>query len=388
MERFCFVVVLAFLLSPVVGHSQTRILVSCRSEKGGEKLSGLVERCAAFALEQAGCLPVGPAPVGESPAPGPAASWTLQADASYLNGDYRLELSFLAPDGLCLSSTVLSGRLSLDFDVQLLDAVARLIHDSGVDLTRANPQDEASEPPGPGPMPAAKARQDVADLLSVMVAEAPVPSTAAPPGPGALPVPDGEALASSAATPAEPAVLPALPLPGEAEGAAVILPAAGKPAGILFLDADSGPVFVIGQASESFRYGIDVSLRVGARLGTGILRIDAALRTGYARLSPTGLVDGALHLITLGPEIGLVLPEASPVRFRCRIGCGPLYVAAEAEGLEVVGKILPFGSAGLGMDFLPSPKFSIGLELQMMVVFERSEPLIALVPVLGLGLRF
>jgi len=416
MERFCFVFILAFLLSPVVGHTQTRILVACRSENGGERLSGLVERSAVLSLEQAGFLAVGADPSART------SGWTLQADVSYRNGNYRLELSFLSPDGSRLSSVILSGRLSLDFDVGLMRAVEGLVRDSGVDFAQATPREEGSGLASSGPpIPAIQERQDVADLLAVMVAEAPPPSIEMPSIKGSLPVPSEEALAAraptqvvpeaagaiepeptaggapamapdkappAAASPAEAAVSTSPLLPDESRPAVVVLSAESGPTGPLVVDADSGPVFVVGQASETFRYGFDVSCRVGAAFGFGILRLDAALRTGYARLAPTGLVGGALHLITLGPEIGLVLPQSAPVRFKCRVGCGPLYVAAEATGSEVVGKLLPFGSAGMGLDFLPSPRFSIGLELELMVVFERNEPLIALVPVLGVGLRF
>ena len=418
MERFCFVFILAFLLSPVVGHSQTRILVACRSEIGGERLSGLVERSAVLSLERAGFDAVGADPAYK------ASAWTLQADVSYRNGDYRLELSFLSPDGLRLSSAILSGRLSLDFDVVLMKAIERLVRDSGLGLAQAAPMGGGQASSGPA-IPEPQDGQEVADLLAVMVAEAPSPLIALPSSKGSLPAPGEDALAARAPTPAAPveagAVKPAAPpaagpedaqamvsanppptgagpvgpeastaplLPDESRPAVVVLSAESGPTGPLVVDAGSGPVFVVGEASGTFRYGFDVSCRVGAAFGFGILRLDAALRTGYARLSPTGLVGGALHLVTLGPEIGLVLPESAPVRFRCRLAFGPLYVAAEATGSEIVGKILPFGSAGLGLDFLPSPHFSIGLELEMMAVFERNEPLIALVPVLGLGLRF
>jgi len=123
-------------------------------------------------------------------------------------------------------------------------------------------------------------------------------------------------------SPSGPTASPALSLPDEGGTAAVVLPGGKAPKTPLVIDADSGPVFVVGQASETFRYGFDVSCRIGARFGIGILRIDTSLRTGYARLSPAGLVGGALHLISLGPEIGLVLPESAPLRFRCRLGCG------------------------------------------------------------------
>ena len=424
MERFCFVFILAFLLSPLVGHSQTRILVACRSENGGERLSGLVERSAVLSLEQAGFVAVGAEPASR------ISSWTLQAVVSYQNGNYRLELSFLSPDGLRLSSVILSGRLSLDFDVGLMKAVEGLVRDSGVDFAQAMPGEEGSGLASPGPaITAMQDRQEVADLLAVMVAEAPPPSLQMPSVKALLPVPSEEALAArtptpvepaaaaaikpeavsegaptmaptmapamapdkappAAASPAEPAVSTSPLLPGESGPAVVVLPAGNGPTGPLVVDADSGPVFVVGQASDTFRYGFDLSCRIGARLSIGSLHIDASLRTGYARLSPTGLVGGALHLISLGPELGLVLPESSPVRFWCRVGGGPLYVAVEAPGSGVVGKLLPFCSAGMGLDLLPSPRFSIGLGLELMAVFERNEPLIALVPVLGVGWRF
>jgi hypothetical protein len=416
MERFCFVVVLAFLLSPVVGHSQTRILVSCRCETGGERLSGLVERSALLSLGQAGFVAVGADPASKDP------SWTLEADVSYRSGNYRLELSFLSPEGSRLSSAVMSGRLSLDFDVNLMEAVERVVRDSGVDFAPTRPTEAERGLASSGPaLPAMREKQEVADLLAIMVDEAPPPSALMAPGAVLLPEPDEAARAAPPLTPTGPVVAGAimpepaadeapamvsdnaspavaasagpappavLSLPGENGPAAVVLSAGARPRGPLVIDADSGPVFVVGKASDTFRYGFDVSCRIGAAFDFGILRLDAALRTGYARLSPTGLVGGALHLVTLGPELGLVLPGSAPLRFRCRLSFGPLYVAAEASGSEVVGKILPFGSAGLGLDVLPAPRFSIGLELELMVVFERNEPLIALVPVLGLGLRF
>lgn len=419
MERFCFVFVLAFLLSPIVGHSQTRILVTCRSEKGGERLSGLVERSAVFALEQAGFVALGADPAMKVP------SWTLLADISYRNGDYRLELSFLSPEGLRLSSAMMSGRLSLDFDVSLMEAVDRLVRSSGVDFAQVAPTEgERGLALTLPTLPSLEERQEVADLLAVLVAEAPPPSAPTTARAASLPLPSEEALAApsssspepeageaavpdkpesaplgapamasagappAAMSPSGPTASPALSLPDEGGTAAVVLPGGKAPKTPLVIDADSGPVFVVGQASETFRYGFDVSCRIGARFGIGILRIDTSLRTGYARLSPAGLVGGALHLISLGPEIGLVLPESAPLRFRCRLGCGPLYVAAEAAGSGILGKILPFGSAEMGLDFLPGQRFSVGLGLELLAVFERNEPLIALVPVFGVGLRF
>lgn len=343
MEPRRFVVILAFMVLPLASHAQTRILIESRSETEGRGLAGVVERCATLALERAGFEPAFAA--GDA---APAAS--LFCSSSLEGGGFELllELRSSSEGQALLAEARLAGRLSLDLDERLIEEIAALVAGSGLEPgpRRAPPLATAGAPPA---------------------GDSPPGTTTGALAPFAL-LPGAEALAGDAAA-----------LPGASPST---LPAAGGSASPsrLGLDLSSAPVLVVGAAAEYFRFGFDASCSLGYSFRLDAFLLEAGLRAGYALLYSAGQVGGEVHLASLGPELRVRWPVEGRFRALLRLGAGPLYLAVAPEAGESLGKVLPCCAAGLGLEFRPSPGFSLGLEVGILAVFERSFPLVGLAP--------
>jgi hypothetical protein len=343
-----FALVLALLILPLPSYAQARILIESRFQTGGEDLSGIVERCAALAAGREGFEAIYS---GENP-DGAASAAVLRCDSSLDQGDYSLSLALFAPgeDQTALAEAGLSGRLSLDFDDRLIAAVCELISAASLEPSRERAAVTDSEPEAP--------------LDESLDAEPPD----AEPEPVALVV----------RSPVSPA--PSIPSP---VGARVDRASPSRFA----LSFASAPLFVLGAASDYFRYGIDSSCFFGLRFNHSAVELEAGLRAGYDLVYSAGQVEGELHLASLGVELKGIWPAEAPFSLRLRAGGGPLYLAAASESAGLLGKVLPFCAAGLGLDFRPSAGFTLGLEAGLLAVFERSLPLFALAPGLSAAWR-
>jgi hypothetical protein len=332
-RRFAFV--LALLILHLQSYAQARILIESRFQTGGEGLSGIVERCAAFAAGLEGFEAAYP---GGSPDEASLAA-VLRCDSILDKGDYRLKLALFAPgeDQAALAELGLSGRLSLDFDDRLIAAVRELVSAASLEPSRTSAEIAWSGRAG-----------------EALLEEPPV----AEPEPSVLVL----------QPPASPT--PSIPSPLR-----------------FALSLTSAPLFILGAASEYFRYGIDGSCFFGLRFDASALELEAGLRAGYDLVYSAGLVAGELHLASLGVELRGSWPAAGLFSLRLRAGGGPLYLAAASESAGLLGKVLPFCSAGLGFDFKPSAGFTLGLETGFLVVFERNLPLFGLAPGLSAAWR-
>lgn len=375
-KRFAFF--LAALILPLQSYTQARILIESRFQTGGEGLSGIVERCAALAAGREGFEAAYP---GEGPEGAPLAA-LLRCDSSLDKGDYSLKLALFAPGGdqAALAEAGLSGRLSLDFDDRLIAAVRGLLSAASLE---PSPEKVAGPEPKPEAHPDEALEAELAELVAFACPERAAFGTAGGEMAGKTPL--EEPLPTEPAAPA-PVVLtappptPSLPPP---VGARVDKASSTR----LALSFASAPLFIVGPASEYFRYGVDASCSLGLRFEVSSLRLEAGLRAGYDLVYSAGPVAGELHLASLGVELKGSWPAEALFSLRLRAGGGPLYLAAASESAGFLGKLLPFCSAGLGLDFKPVAGFSLGLEAGALVAFERSLPLFALVPGLSAAWR-
>lgn len=345
--------VLAAMVLPLASHAQTRILIESSGGAEARGLAGIVERCAVLALERAGFAPARGSGAGEDP---PEA--LLLCSSSLAAGGYELslELRSAAEGQALLAEARLSGPLTLDLDERLIEEVSALVALSGLE-------------PGPPPAP----RPAVASL----------PGDAAPRAGAAAPASaSAEAPVLARAPAGGEAVLMTGPVPISAGGEALVIPQSGGPPALsrLGLGLSTAPVLVVGAASDYFRFGFDASCSLGYSFRFGSFSLEAGLRAGYALLYSAGQVGGEVHLASLGPEFRGRWPAEGRLSAFLRAGLGPLYLAVAPETGETLGKILPACSAGLGLEFLPSPGFSLGLEVGLLAVFERNLPLLGLAP--------
>lgn len=374
-RRFAFV--LAALILPVQSYTQARILIESRSQTGAEGLSGLVGRCSAFAAGREGFEAVYP---GGEPEEASLAA-VLRCDSSLDGGDYRLNLALYGPgkNQAALAEAGLSGRLSLDFDDRLIAAVRELISSASLKASRERDRGADSKPE------ASLDEALEAELAELAALSFPARTSAEMTGGGAGELPLEE------------------PLPRETEALAPVVQPSASPAPIipspeaarvdqarpsrLRLALSSAPLFVVGGASEYFRYGIDASCFLGLRFDLSPLGLEAGIRAGYDLIYSAGAVGGELQLAALGVELKGSWPAEGLFSLRLRVGGGPLYLAASSESAGLLGKLLPFCSAGLGLDFRPAPGFTLGLDAGALAAFERSLPLFALAPGLSAAWR-
>lgn len=341
--------VLAAMVLPLASHAQTRILIESSGGAEARGLAGIVERCAVLALERAGFEPARAGGEGA-----PEALLLCSASLSESGFELSLELRSAGEGQTLLAEALLSGRLSLDLDERLIEEVSALLEASGLE-------------PGPPPAP----RPAVASL----------PEERAPPA-GAAASANAEAPVLARAPAGGEAVLKTGPAPLSAGGEALVIPQSGGPPALsrLGLGLSTAPVLVVGAASDYFRFGFDASCSLGYSFRFGSFSLEAGLRAGYALLYSAGQVGGEVHLASLGPEFRGRWPAEGRLRAYLRGGLGPLYLAVSPESGETLGKLLPFCSAGLGLEFRPSPGFSLGLEVGLLAVFERNLPLLGLAP--------
>lgn len=360
--RFVVFVVLAVLVLPLPCHSQTRILIVSQSGPGADRLSAVVERCAAMALAGAGFEPVIAAGAGAE-----RASASLLLELSLKAWGYDLVLSILGGGGDTLAEGRLGGELGLDLDEAVILEVTRLVAVTGLEprpFALAEP--EASAPP--------------AQSLPEAETDLPPPLPPSPP-----PILVAAAAPASSASPE--------PLPDAGTNPPPLRPSQpSAPVGIAAgrrFDASfsTAPFFVVGPATEFFRFGFDTGAYAGATLLSGGFSLDVGGRLGYALVFPAGSVGGQVHLVSLGFELRGSLSGRGPISAYARLGAGPLLVAAVASGSGSQGKVLPFCHAGLGFELRPSATLSIGLDLGLLAVLERSLPLIGLTPGLRLSFR-
>lgn len=385
-----YALILALLVLPLESYAQARILIESRSHNGGGGLAGLVERCAALAIDRAGFRAV---PADAEPPAGGALAALLRCESRLVDGSYDLKLELVAANdgGRGLGATELSGPLSLDFDESLIVAVSQLISAAGLDPALAKATSASS-----GAAEAASIEADLAELI-VRDGRAPAaPLVQARSGPAlAEPAPASAAAAlPAAAAPLlasgqEPAVQvaeaprpQARPLPAAEEG-----PAFRSSSARFSLSFASAPFFVLGEAAGYFHYGFDCSSSFGFRFVHRDFELDAAARLGYALVYSAGTVSGELQLASLGPELRAIWPASGLFSLRLRAGGGPLYLAATSGEAAFLGKVLPFAACGLGLDFRPTAAFCLGLEVGFLVVFERSLPLYGLAPGLSAAWR-
>ena len=344
-----FLLVLAFMVLPLASHALTRILIESRGGAEARGLSGIVERCAALALERAGFEAYRGGGEGEGP---PEA--ILLCSSSLAEGSFELSLELRsAGEGQALlAEALLSGRLALDLDERLIEEISALLADSGL---------EPGTPPGPPPAASAPRA-------------GPAPLAGSPGAASAPAQPLGEApVLARASAGGEPLVIPRAGAPGSASR--------------LGLGLSTAPVLIVGAASDYFRFGFDAACSLGYSFRLDAFSVEAGLRAGYALLYSAGQVGGEVHLASLGPELRARWPAEGRLGAVLRAGLGPLYLAVSPEGGETLGKLLPFCSAGLGLEFRPGPGFSLGLEVGFLAVFERNLPLLGLAPGLSAAWR-
>lgn len=163
---------------------------------------------------------------------------------------------------------------------------------------------------------------------------------------------------------------------GPAPGSAVALtPVSGLEFGVM-----TSGLLVVGAATEYFRYGVAGTLSgtyapsfsgVGASFGarSSVIRV----------FSDEGVEGGALYVITAGPEAFVGSRYRGPTRIGARASAGAAVLMVSREA-ETIAKTVPYVDAGVAARLPLGALFSIGLEVNYLVVLERGFPLMGFSP--------
>ena len=333
------------------------------ADREGEAFRPVVEEALRYRLERQGLsVRLRGSPAGVSPAGlSPASATSLLEGASRAGADFALECRYSGsgsrlaisldwydvPPGLLLAAVDRKGRVDLELDSIILDALDEL-------LARVRERiDERIAASGFRPASPGRA------------APAGVPGTAGP----AQTRPDSGSPAEGPAS-GLPAAGP-LPQTGTLPGE-VVPPAAGRYEGARLLLAPTlAPFVAVGAASYYFPVGFQSTLQVdflprGARgrLGLGGL-------AGVTVFQAQGVTEESLgFLVPLGVSLRYSLELGERWGLLFHLGAGPALLAMGTESQGALAKVLPFVRSGVGAELALGRRVSLGLEAAYEVYFE------------------
>ncbi|MFW6288833.1 MAG: hypothetical protein ACOC2Q_03535 [Spirochaetota bacterium] len=255
--------------------------------------------------------------------------YTLVVD--YALGDARIEVEFSLYDGLAqapLGVRSLSSPIDIDLDSRVSEVVQELIADADLDR----------EPTAGTSLEGVSLQETVASA-GVVTPERPRPVVG-------------------------------------------LEPAAGVDLSVL-----TSGLFVVGPASEFFSYGVAGTLAGGFttplnRIGVGF----GARSSVIFALANAGVEGGSLYVVTVAPEARIGTPYRGPARLFTRVSGGAAIVIVSSED-SALAKTDLFAESGVGAHLPLGARFSIGLELNFMIVFEPGLPLMGISPSLTVSME-
>lgn len=147
-------------------------------------------------------------------------------------------------------------------------------------------------------------------------------------------------------------------------------------------------LFLVGEASDLFRYGAGVQFSVGySSAGESRSTSYGARGAVYRIFADRDVFGGQLYLVSLGPDLHVSTIYRDPSRVTVRVSAGPAALAVVEEG-ETLAKLVPYVDAGATARLPLGKRISIGGELSLLAIFEEGLPLIGIAPSLLLGVEW
>lgn len=148
----------------------------------------------------------------------------------------------------------------------------------------------------------------------------------------------------------------------------------------LEIGVNTSGLFVVGAASEFFRYGVSGGFSGGYAPRLQRLGVSLGTRGSFIHLfSEEGVQGGSLFLVTAGPEVSVGTMFRAPARIGGRLAGGIAVVMINRES-ETLAKTDLYIEAGVGARVPLSRLLSLGMEVNYVVVFEKDFPIMGLSP--------
>jgi hypothetical protein len=153
--------------------------------------------------------------------------------------------------------------------------------------------------------------------------------------------------------------------------------------------ASLAPLFVTGEATDFFKYGVLPLISAGYRFPFAGGAAVAAFQTGYTLVIPDDeVLDATVRLVPLGAEISYSTLSDAGIRFTGHLSGGPAILMVTQEGAERLAKTIFFVRTGVGGSIEVNRFVSLGIDASYTLFFEEELPLMGFAPAFTVRTRF
>jgi hypothetical protein len=300
-----------------------------------------------------------------------------------------------AQNGALVASTRKKGNVDLQFDIVILQTLEALLAQVGntvKELTAVK-----SEAAGEQTLPPAEASNLAQPTSALTVTPGAAGAEAAAPGGAAVEaIPPGGATAGTAVQPVQPGgsstapegspVATQLPETPQQPGTGTREPVITGPA--LYMSAGFSPFFSLGAAADYFTLGYRAPVIAGFLFSTPVGGFGIGLYANLNYFLAQGIVETSQSFLApFGPDLRYELDMGPLFSLHIHLSGGPALLILSTPSRGILGKVLPFGMGGIGMEIHIFPGLGIGLGADFEVFFETSYPIMGVSPSLTMSVR-